>query len=152
MIQNIKALLANKTDNIFVQLFRYTFVGGIAFIVDFGLLFILTSYVGFHYQLSAVISFVAGLVANYLMSRIWVFSASDSRPGKFYEFMLFSAVGVIGLCLNSIIIYLFTELVCIYYLFSKIISTIVVFLWNFFGRRYLMKKINKSCQEKKSRL
>ncbi len=38
----LKNLFVNKTDNTVVQLFRYTFVGGVAFIFDFGSLDILT--------------------------------------------------------------------------------------------------------------
>jgi putative flippase GtrA len=45
-------------------------------------------------------------------------------------------VGLIGLGLNALIIYIFTELAHVYYLLSKIISTIIVFLWNFLARRY----------------
>jgi len=42
----IERLLKSRTDNTLIQLFRYTFVGGVAFIVDFGLLFILTDFFG----------------------------------------------------------------------------------------------------------
>ena len=40
----LKEIFINKTNNTFLQLFRYTFVGGAAFIVDFGLLYILTDF------------------------------------------------------------------------------------------------------------
>ena len=46
-------IFKGKTDNTIVQLFRYTFVGGFAFVVDFGLLYVLTEYAHFHYLLSA---------------------------------------------------------------------------------------------------
>jgi len=48
-------LLTRKTDNTLVQLFRYSFVGGFAFLLDFGSLFALTEFVGLHYLVSAVI-------------------------------------------------------------------------------------------------
>ncbi len=39
-----KKLLKDQTDRTTIQLFRYLFVGGAAFIVDFGSLFILTDF------------------------------------------------------------------------------------------------------------
>jgi putative flippase GtrA len=147
MNQYISKLLANKTNNLFVQLFRYTFVGGIAFVIDFGLLFLLTAYAGLHYQWSAAISFIAGLAVNYMISITWVFNADEGSRNRLYEFLMFAVVGVIGLGLNALIIYVFTELVGVYYLISKIISTIIVFLWNFLGRRYLLLNFIKICHK-----
>jgi putative flippase GtrA len=147
MNQYISKLLAHKTNNLFVQLFRYTFVGGIAFVIDFGLLFLLTAYAGLHYQWSAAISFIAGLAVNYMISITWVFNADEGSRNRLYEFLMFAVVGVIGLGLNALIIYVFTELVGVYYLISKIISTIIVFLWNFLGRRYLLLNFIKICHK-----
>ena len=42
----IAKLLVNDTNNWFAQLFRYVIVGGIAFVVDYGLLFSLTEFFG----------------------------------------------------------------------------------------------------------
>jgi putative flippase GtrA len=122
-------------------------VGGIAFVVDFGLLFLLTAYAGLHYQWSAAISFIAGLAVNYMISITWVFNADEGSRNRLYEFLMFAVVGVIGLGLNALIIYVFTELVGVYYLISKIISTIIVFLWNFLGRRYLLLNFIKICHK-----
>lgn len=38
----IKKLFAQNTENTYIQFFRYFFVGGFAFLVDFGLLYVLT--------------------------------------------------------------------------------------------------------------
>jgi putative flippase GtrA len=144
----IQNLISEKTDNLLIQLFRYTFVGGIAFVVDFGLLFLLTDYGGLHYQCSAALSFIAGLGVNYLLSIRWVFHAEPEGRNQVADFLMFAAIGVIGLLLNALIIYLCTELLGIYYLLSKIISTIIVFLWNFLGRRFILSNIIHLCHPK----
>ncbi|MBN2771642.1 MAG: GtrA family protein [Spirochaetes bacterium] len=132
-----KALFVEKTENTVVQLFRYTFVGGLAFIVDFGTLFILTEYLNLYYLISAGIAFILGLITNYVLSINWVFSnrTMDSRS---MEFFLFTVIGLIGLGLNELFLWMFTDLLSIYYLFSKIITAMVVYLWNFFARKYLL--------------
>ena len=40
------------------QIFRFTLIGGIAFLIDSTILFILTDYVGVHYLISSMISFL----------------------------------------------------------------------------------------------
>lgn len=134
----LRKILFEETNNLLVQLFRYVFVGGASFIVDFGLLYILTEYAHFYYILSATISFIAGLISNYILGTAWIFKNSKVK-NKAVEFSLYAIVGVIGLAINNILLYLFTTVIGIYYLLSKIITAVLVMLWNFFGRRVLYK-------------
>lgn len=130
-------LFQEPTHNMMIQLFRYGFVGGGAFLADYGTLFLLTEYVGVPYLLSAAIAFVAGLVVNYLLSISWVFNQNRSdKPAK--EFLFFTIIGVIGLLFNELIMYVATDLCHLHYMLSKIISTAIVFFWNFFARKVLL--------------
>lgn len=146
----LRGLLYAPTNNILIQLFRYFFVGGTAFIVDFGLLAALTEFGGMPYQLSACVGFIGGLIVNYLLSIIWVFgSDAHTRGRRMAEFLAFALIGVIGLGLNALIMWIFTEVVMLHYLISKIISTIVVFAWNFLARRSLINQFNLSAWKAK---
>ncbi len=137
-----KMLISGGGTHLLIQLFRYLIVGGVAFIVDFGLLAFLTEKFELPYQLSACISFVAGLTVNYVLSIFWVFnSQAQGRSAKVAEFTLFAIVGVVGLGLNALIMWLFTEKAGFHYLLSKIVSTIIVFAWNFFARRSIIANI-----------
>jgi putative flippase GtrA len=133
----IERLLKNKTNNTLIQLFRYTFVGGFAFIFDFGSLFILTEYFNIYYLVSAAIAFLLGLTINYCLSVTWVFEKRSTKS-KQIEFVIFALIGIIGLVLNEFFIWFFTEMVNIHYLFSKLISTALVYLWNFFIRKFTL--------------
>ena len=133
----IDKLFRESTDKVFVQLFRYFFVGSAAFAVDFGLLWTLTDWCGVHYLLSAGISFAAGLTVNYMLSIWWVFN-DHVLSSRIVEFALFGLIGLIGLGLNEAILWGATELAGIHYLSAKIISTVVVFLWNFLARKFLL--------------
>ncbi|PXF59226.1 MAG: GtrA family protein [Deltaproteobacteria bacterium] len=133
----IESLIKNKTNNTFIQLFRYTFVGGFAFIFDFGLLFILTEYFNIYYLVSAAIAFLFGLIINYGLSIVLIFE-KHSIKSKHIEFVIFALIGIIGLSLNEFFIWFFTEIINIYYLYSKLISTALVYFWNFFVRKYTL--------------
>jgi putative flippase GtrA len=135
----INRLFIKRTDNIFIQLFRYTFVGGVAFIADFGSLYLLTDLAGVYYLYSAAIAFVIGLTINYVLSILWVFK-SRSVKNRSIEFMIFAVIGLIGLALNEFIIWFSTERLSIYYLHSKLISTAIVYFWNFLARKYILYK------------
>jgi putative flippase GtrA len=133
----IDTVFKGKTDNTYFQLIRYTFVGGLAFLVDFGTLYLLTEFFHLHYLLSAGIAFLLGLITNYLLSIRWVFTARSVRSKK-VEFLVFAVIGLIGLGLNELFLWIFTDLLGIYYLLSKILTTIMVYLWNFFARKYIL--------------
>jgi putative flippase GtrA len=133
----VHSLTKGKSDNTFIQLIRYTFIGGLAFIIDFGTLFILTEYLDIHYLISAGIAFILGLTFNYFFSTKWVFS-KRSFKNRNLEFLLFAFIGIAGLGLNELFMWIFTELLLIYYLGSKIITTIIVYVWNFFARKFLL--------------
>ena len=127
------------TNNSLIQLFRYCFVGGFAFIVDAGGLFVLTEYAGIYYLLSATISFILGLVVNYLLSTAWIFKKSK-LSNRWTEFLIYSVIGVVGLGLNTLFLWLFTDCLHIYYMLSKIITAALVMLWNFFARKIILFK------------
>ena len=129
MTQIFDPPLKEPTDNIFIQLFRYGFVGGTAFIIDYATLWTFTEYLGLHYQAGACAGFLAGLTVNYLSGRV-------------AEFVMFAVIGIIGLLLNALIMWTATDICGIYYMLSKLISTAIVFVWNFLGRRFLMSKIS----------
>lgn len=129
-------VLKNKLLN---QLMRYAVVGGVAFVVDYGSLWLLTELAGLHHLVSTAIAFVLGLTCNYLISTAWVFGESKVR-NRWLEFSAFALIGIVGLGLNELIIYLCTDICGLHYMLSKIISTALVFFWNFFARRFLLFK------------
>jgi len=123
-----------KTNNAYIQFFRSTFVGAIATVADMGLLYILTDFAHIHYLISTGIAFILGTIVNYILSIFWVFKEKKLKS-KAAEFIIFSIIGVIGLLLNELFMWLFTDIAGLHYLLSKIIATIIVFLFNFLTRK-----------------
>ena len=132
----INKLFKEPTDSIFIQLFRYVFVGGTAFAVDFFFLYFFSDICGIYYLISAVLSFIISVLVNYIMSTKWVFN-QDNIENKVLEFNLFILISTIGLGFTEILLYFFTDIIGMYYLISKIISAIIVLFWNFLARRVM---------------
>lgn len=133
----IYRLLVYDTDSWFFQMFRYAIVGGASFAVDYGLLYILTEFFGVHYLLSATASFTAGLLVNYLISIRWVFGQSK-LTSRTAEFVVYGIIGVAGLLLNNLLLYLFTDHLHLHYMLSKLIAAAIVLAWNFVGRKIIL--------------
>ena len=79
--EKMQSMFKGKTNSTLLQLFRYTFVGGFAFIVDFGTLYVLTEYFNIYYLVSAGIAFISGLIINYFLSVKWVFNNRAVKIG-----------------------------------------------------------------------
>ncbi|MBR4783401.1 MAG: GtrA family protein [Bacteroidaceae bacterium] len=136
-----RKLLVADTDDMHIQLFRYAIVGGIAFVVDYAGLYLLTEYIHLHYLLSATLSFVAGLTVNYLIATHWVF-LHRRLNSRIAEFLIYAIIGVIGVVLNDLLLWLLTEGMNCHYMLSKLGATLLVMIWNFFGRRIILFPAN----------
>jgi len=145
----IEKLILKSSDDIKIQILRYLIAGGIAFVVDNGVYNFLVIILNFNHILSNVISFIFGLFTNYFISRQWVFNKKNHNLLK--DFALFSIIGVIGLLLSSLIIFLLIDCRILIKLFAylnedaakaaaKLISSVIVLFWNFIGRKIFVFK------------
>jgi putative flippase GtrA len=119
------------------QFIQYAVVGGAAFLVDFGSLAFLTERIGLHYLVSASIAFVLGLATNYALCIRWVFDHRAIR-NPVHEFAIFSAIGILSLATNDLIMYLLTGLDGLNYLLSKVVAAGLILLLNFSLRRAIL--------------
>lgn len=127
-------VLKNKLIN---QILKFGVVGGLAFVIDYALLYILTEFLGVHYLISSVISFTVSVIFNYIMSIKWVFDVNRKQGIK--EFVVFVVLSIIGLGINSLIMYLMVDIMSIYYMISKLVSTAVVMVYNFITRKIFVE-------------
>jgi putative flippase GtrA len=139
--------LINKINNLivfrnvtFIQAIKYFFVGGCCTILDFVLLYILTRYLNVNYIASSIISFMSGAVLNYILCVIWIFEIRIIEK-KHHEFIYYLIITGIGLGLNTLIIWGFTELLCLYFMFSKLLASSVTYWWNFGARKYFLHTV-----------
>ena len=133
----IRDLFFKKADKAPVQLLRSIFTSNVAFCVDFGILVLLTELFRIHYLVSAGIGFFIGTSVSYALSILWVFERRSFR-NKRLEYFIFIFIGLIGVGLNEILMWFFTEQLNVYYLISKVLSGSSIFFFNFFTRRRVL--------------
>ncbi len=120
----------------FPQLLGYLLVAVVAAAVDAGLLWLMVSRLDVHYTFAAAVSFTAGLLVNFALARSFVFQAS--RLGFWAELSSYAVIGVAGVLLTELILFLTFGLLGLPLLPAKAIALVLVFFWNFLARRRLV--------------
>lgn len=121
------------------QILKFGVVGGIAFVIDYGILFLLAKVIGLNELISAAISFIISLTFNYFLSTKWVFEAKKQTPKEVIIFVLLS---VVGLGINEVLIYLGTKKLGIDVMIVKLFATAIVMIYNFITRKLILEKHN----------
>ncbi len=134
----------------FGEFIRYGLASAVALGVDFGTLVFCTEVLGLHYLASAAIGFSLGILVIYRLSTRWVF-AHRRLDNRATEWTIFVAIGVAGLVLNQINMAGLTEWGGLRYELSKVVSTGVVFCFNFAARKALLFTLSKRADPNASR-
>ena len=121
------------------QLMKFGVVGIIATVIDFVVLTILTETFGVHYLTSAAIGFIIATLFNYVASMRYVFNSRFGRHEKRKELIIFILLSLVGLVLNQFFMWLFVEFFSIFYIFSKVLATVLVMAWNFVSRKIFIE-------------
>ena len=133
----IHSLFVARNSHRFVEFLRYFLVSVISLSTDFLLLYLLTSLAGLHYLVSAIFSYLTGMVVNYLLSTYWVF-AKRKLSSRATEFFVFATIGFIGLGVNELLLWLFTGVLLLHYMISRIFSAGIGYVWKYIVRKYLL--------------
>ena len=116
-----------------LEIVRFCFVGGVSFLMDYSLLFVLTEFVGIYYLYSSAISFSVTVVFNYWLCVIYVFKGAPKQTTR--QAIIFFGTGVIGLGLNQLCMWFFVDVTNLHYMLAKIFATAIVTIWNYVTKR-----------------
>lgn len=118
------------------EFIKFCIVGFITFLLDYGLLFLITEKLQINYLLSTALAFTIAVIVNYILCLFFVFT--KSKNGR-RQFILFIYASLGGLLLNQLSMWFLVEKLSIYYLIAKIISTIIVTIWNYITKKRALK-------------
>lgn len=117
---------------------HFCVVGFVGLLVDFGLTWLLKERLRTNKYVANATGFLVAASVNYILNRIWTFSSTN--PNMAGEYTMFLLIAIVGLAINSLILYLLVEKATIFKLeqgsknkfyFSKLIAIGVVTIWNF---------------------
>ena len=131
MIAEVKELL---TQAMLYKFLKFCVVGVSGTIIDFGLTWICKEKLKIHKFVANAIGFVVAATSNYFLNRIWTWASHDPQVGV--EYVKFFGVSLVGLGLNTLILYLLHEKLKLNFWISKVFATGVVMVWNFLANHY----------------
>ena len=130
------------TNNEFVKIILYLFVGGTAALVEWGLFYLFFYYLLVGLGLNVdVLTMVATALAfglstlyHYFLGNILVFD-SGSKYDKSKELSLVFLVSIMGLVFNLVLMYVFVGLLSWQPMLAKVITSCIVVVWNYLSRK-----------------
>jgi len=141
-----------KNKKLLLEMLRYGIVGAAAAIVDLAVLALATELVfsgqktGWPLTVSTAAGFIAGLVFNYALSMLFVFTnekQKEKNKKRAKTFIIFAIVGIIGLILTEILMHLgmiFVSKEGFWYIVLSCFVKGVVLVWNYCGRKIFVYK------------
>ena len=117
-----------------MRFLRFCIVGVSGTAIDFGLTWLCKEVFKIPKFISNAIGFVVAATNNYILNRIWTWGSTNEHVGA--EYTKFFVVSLMGLGINTLILYLLNEKLKWNFYISKVFATGVVMLWNFFANYY----------------
>ena len=128
------------------ELILYGIIGGICASLDFGAYSLLSLWIPFLW--ANIISVHCGIFSSFILNRNYNFKVKDNTGKRFISFYL---VGLAGLGLSELLIYLLTDKFEWHYIIAKLLTVVVVALFQFalnklitFNRKRLLGNEDKS--------
>jgi putative flippase GtrA len=141
------------------QFVKYGLTGTANTAINLGVInvFVLTTGVakGAETIIFSVVAFIASLSNSYYWNSHWSFKSENTRTMK--EFVVFGIVTLIGVILNSSIVYIITRIAPpasispkLWINIASLTATLIVLFWNFYGFRKIVFKSSRSLPEVKA--
>ncbi len=133
------------------EIVKFVFTGGVCFLIEYAALIFLKEGLRLPVVAATPLAFLISVVFNYLLCVKWVFPGAQEGSRKAQ--LGFVITSVMGLFLNWVIMWaltaLFGEDALLFTLFgigvkvymvNKVIATGLVMVWNYFTKRYVLRK------------
>ena len=133
--------LLNKLYHKFHHLILYGIIGSFSSSLDFTIYTILVQCLGLQYLLANCISVLGGITTSFILNRNYNFKVKDNTKRRF---AIFLTVGLCGLMLSNLILYVCIDVIGLNKVISKLLSIVLVVFFQFLLNKYLTFKSKKN--------
>jgi len=119
----------------FWKFIKFCIVGATGVFVDFGITYVCKEYIKIPKYISNAIGFTFATSTNYFFNRIWTFASDD--PEIFTEYFLFFVVSVVGLGINTLVLWFFVDKYKKNFYLAKLYAMGVASVWNFLANAFI---------------
>jgi len=118
------------TEELIIKFLKFGMVGASGVVVDFGFTYLGKEIIRIQKYVSNAIGFTIAASTNYFLNRWWTFHSNNPEIGIEYSRFLF--ISILGLGINTLVIWLLVSRYNRNFYVSKLIAIGVVTVWNFF--------------------
>ena len=108
---------------------KFCVVGFSGMLIDFGVTWLLKEKVKVNKYIANSTGFILAATSNYIWNRFWTFHSENSHIAT--EYFSFILISLVGLAINNLIIYIFSDRMKFNFYLAKLLAIGVVTLWNF---------------------
>ncbi len=108
---------------------KFGVVGFSGVIVDFGFTYLFKEKFKVQKYIANAIGFTIAASSNYYLNRIWTFRSNN--PEIALEYGRFLGIALIGLLINTLVIYLLVSKTKTNFYLAKLVAICIVTIWNF---------------------
>ncbi|MDD2962524.1 MAG: GtrA family protein [Bacteroidales bacterium] len=123
------------TRELVLKFLKFGMVGFSGLVVDFGITWLFKEKIKIERFIANAIGFSVAATSNYFLNRIWTYESHN--PKVMVEFTQFFIIAMMGLVINTIIIWLLDRKFSFNFYLAKLIAIGVVTLWNFMANTYI---------------
>jgi len=116
------------------QFIKYCIVGLTGAFVDIGSLYVFVDKIKIPLLVATTMSFILAVINNFFLNKFWTFNEKSKKYGN--QMLKFFIVSCVGLLITNLLMFLQVELLDLWYIFAKIITVLIVLVWNFLGNKY----------------
>jgi putative flippase GtrA len=116
-------------DILLFKFIKFCVVGFSGMVIDFGTTWLLKEKAGVNKYIANSTGFILAATSNYIWNRLWTFQSESNRI--VVEYFSFIIISVVGLGINNLVVFLFSDKLKFNFYFSKLIAVGVVTIWNF---------------------
>jgi putative flippase GtrA len=127
-----------------IPFLKYSIVGVSGTFIDLIFLYILVDVYSYPVISSAIISFILAATNNFIFNQLWTFKdEKETKLDKKYhiKYLKFMIISTIGLCFTVILMYILHNVLFLWYILAKIMTSAVVLLWNYYANKNWTFKI-----------
>ncbi len=122
---------------------RYLVVGGLAFLVDFGLVFLFYRNIGWPLWLATGAGFIASFALNYTLQRMFSFSSRAAHGSALLKYSLLVAVNT----LLTIAIVTLLNSTIVGWAGGKVVATVATTVGNYFAYRHWVFSAHRDAEK-----
>lgn len=127
-----------KAEKVYQRFLGYSLIGVVGVTLDFVSFLLLTQFLGVNYLIANSVSTSLGITNNFFLNAFLNFSVRDQLLKRF---AIFYSVGILGLAISSLLLYVLIDLADLSSLIAKLITTPIVTLVQFnLNRHYSFRQ------------